>query len=147
MVALRTLDDAELLRHAQIDFDPLTGTELEAELLQRFEDYSAEAAPLLAVLTDTGYEDADDLKGVLEAIGDWEAQDLKALLGALNDADYEDLDDIKAAIAMRDLAAAFDIDDPETLKKVLERDKALSDLGNDLAAPLASLQKLITQEA
>lgn len=146
-MTLRTLRDDELLRRAYSEFNPLTSTELEAELLRRYEDHAAEGAPLLAVLTETGYEDVDDLKAVLEAIGDWNGPDLKALLGALNDADYEDLDDIKAAIAMRDLAATFDIDDLEILRKVLERDKALSDLGNDLAAPLASLQKLITQEA
>jgi hypothetical protein len=147
MSALRNFSDDELVRHAQVEFDPITGTELEAELLRRFEDYSAEGAPLLAVLADLGYEDADGLRDALKATGDWEANDLKALLGALNDADYEDLDDLKEAIAMRDLALEFDLDDPEILRKVLERDKALSDLSNDLAAPLASLQKLITQEA
>lgn len=146
-MTLRNLNDDELLRHAHTEFDPLVGTELEAELLRRFEDHASEGAPLLAVLTDLGYEDADDLRAALEAIGDWEAKDLKAMLGALNDADYEDLDEVKAAIEMRDLATTFDIDEPDALKKVLERDKALGDLSNDLAAPLASLQKLITQEA
>jgi hypothetical protein len=144
---LTKLTDEELLRHAQLDFDPLTGTALEAELMRRFAGHADDDAPLLAVLADRGYEDPHDLGRVLAAIGDWEAESLKALLGALNDADYEDLEELKEAIAMRDLAATFDIEDHETLKKVLERDKALSDLGNDLAAPLASLQKLITQEA
>lgn len=125
---LRTLDDAELLRHAQIDFDPITGTELEAELLRRFEENAAVTAdnePLLKVCEEHGFDSAVALDKALKALGDVPAETAGALL---------------------ETCSEFDIDDPATLKKALERNAKFEDLMNDLAEPLASLQALITTE-
>ena len=88
---LQTLTHNELLRHAHVQFDPLTGTELEAELLRRFEvlvDEEVAAQPLL------------------------------------------------------DLLREFDIDDPATLKKLLQRNAQLHDVLDSLAQPMADLQAL-----
>ena len=88
---LQTLTHNELLRHAHVQFDPLTGTELEAELLRRFEvlvDEEVAAQPLL------------------------------------------------------DLLREFDIDDPATLKNLLQRDAQLHDVLDSLAQQMADLQAL-----
>lgn len=88
---LQTLTHNELLRHAHVQFDPLTGTELEAELLRRFEvlvDEEVAAQPLL------------------------------------------------------DLLREFDIDDPATLKKLLQHNAQLHDVLDSLAQPMADLQAL-----
>jgi len=92
---LSTLEDAELLRRAYSEQDPLTSTPLEAELLRRFElrvDEAEEAGKVLAVLSE------------------------------------------------------FDIDDPARLKAVLQRDAQLRDVLDDLADPLARLNRLAQPE-
>jgi hypothetical protein len=62
---LRTLTDDELLRHAHNEFDPLTGTALEAELLRRFEEQGGKASAYEA----PPVEDTDDMAEVLYDFG------------------------------------------------------------------------------
>lgn len=126
MAHLRTLSDDELLRLAHTEFDPLTGTDLEAELLRRFEEYgvtNAENEPLLKVLDDHDIESPIALDKTLRALKEQDADTVSALLDVLTE---------------------FDIDDPATLKKALERNAKFEGLLNDLADPIASLHSLIT---
>lgn len=126
MAHLRTLDDNELLRLAHTEFDALTSTDLEAELLRRFEEYgvtSAENEPLLKVLEDHGIDSSIALEKTLGALKERDAESVSALLDVLGD---------------------FDIDEPAALKKALERNAKFEDLLNDLADPIASLHSLIT---
>lgn len=127
---LCTLTDDELMNRAHIEFDPITGTALEAELLRRFEENAAVTAdnePLLEVLAKRGLEDPIALNKALETLSTF--------------------DEFPAAKELLDVLSDFDIDDPATLKKVLDRNAKFEDLKNDLADPLASLQELITSEA
>lgn len=69
MAHLRTLTDDELLRLARAEFDPLTSTDLEAELLRRFEECcaaNAEVEPLLKVLDDHDIDAPAALEKALE---------------------------------------------------------------------------------
>lgn len=126
---LRTLTDDELLRHAQIDFDPLTSTELEAELMRRFEDNSAitaENEPLLKLLEDRGICSESQLEQLFSQA--------------------KVVDDTPGAEALLDVLLEFDIDDPAALKKQLDRMAKFDEVMNDLAQPLATLQTLAPTE-
>ena len=66
---LSALTDTELLRHARAQFDPLTSTEIEAELIKRLEDLlpGVEACSrVLQALDDAGVDvdDNEDLQRV-----------------------------------------------------------------------------------
>jgi hypothetical protein len=133
MAHLRTLSDDELLRLAHIVLDALTGTDLEAELLRRFEEngaVTAETEPLLKVLEDHGIDSSIALDKTLGA--------LDKTLGALKEYDADQVG------ALLDVLGEFDIDDPAALKKALERNAKFDDLLQDLADPIASLHSLIT---
>lgn len=60
------LTDDELLNLAQTTLDPLTCTDLERELLARFEY----VAPLLNALNEFGYDDPEALKQDLQHLAD-----------------------------------------------------------------------------
>lgn len=122
---LSTLTDDELLRQARNEFDPLTGTDLEAELLKRFEDCSVTYA---------------DNEQRLELCSGRSLEECKA---AFEFAEHQVLDEVTLLLAV---LAEFDIDDPGALKKVFERNAKFEDVLNALAEPLASLQALVTQE-
>lgn len=133
MVTLPRLTADELLRHAYNEHDPLTSTALEAEMLRSLEDLTSAAAenePLLKMLDDRG----------LGAPAALEAQLDKAA------AVDERIKGIALLDLLLDLLLEFDIDDPATLKKALERNVKFESVLNDLAQPLASLQALVTKE-
>ena len=122
---LITLTYDELLRWAHTQLDALTSTELEVELLRRFEEHAAlaaEAEPLLALMDEHSLADADELRKVID----------KAAA----------LDERLNGIGLLDVLREFDIDDPKTLKKLLQRDAQLHDVLDSLAQPMADLQAL-----
>lgn len=120
---LATLTNAEILRHAQVDFDPLTGTALEAELLQRFQKHA----------------------DFIDQLGP-EPETARALLSALKQHDLEDPAQLKAQLQLLDVLTDFDIDDPAVLRKQLERIAKFDQAMQDLAEPLAALQTLAITE-
>lgn len=66
------LTDDELLRIAQAEHDPLTGTPLEAELIKRMGpllDAAVTNQALIDVLDEFDVTKADDLRALLERIG------------------------------------------------------------------------------
>lgn len=132
-MSLATLDNETLLRHAQVDFDPITGTELEAELLKRFEallDLQREYQPGIDLLNNRGVDPE-------------KTKDIERVRDALAFAENHDLEKTNAVL---DVLGDYDMHDPDALRKVLERDAQVRNFITDLAEPLASLQALVTQE-
>ena len=128
---LSKLSDRELAHRAWLELDALTSTDLERELLTRFEAQMARdetKAAIDKVLDDFGLDET-------------KTADLERIERALN---FEAEFDPATYRPLLDLLAEFDIDSPEPLRRILERDTKVSDLVNDLAAPLARLQSLTT---
>jgi uncharacterized protein YjgD (DUF1641 family) len=144
---LATLTNAEILRHAQVDFDPLTGTALEAELLQRFQKH-ADVIDQLGLDVD----DEDDVRQAKAAVellseeGSPEPETARALLAALKQHDIEDPAALKVQLQLLEALAEFDIDTPDALRKQLDRIAKFDQVMQDLAEPFATLQTLVTTE-
>lgn len=83
--ALSRLTHRELLLHADNARDPLTSTDIEIELANRFADL-LELIELDDVLTDLGIE-RKDLRPLLELLNDHSATDLASLRQKLERAD------------------------------------------------------------
>lgn len=123
---LPALTDEELAHHAEQTFDPLTSTDIQQELLKRFHVLLEEAGA------------ARDLESQLADVGfDMDATALRAAIEKANA-----LDERVNGIALLDTLREHDIDDPDALKKILDRDTKVAAVMEDLAAPLASLQAL-----
>lgn len=79
MTTLTHLSDAELLRHAEAQLDPLTSTDLERELIRRFADcvgrdelfgdFDEPDAEILRFLRAEGYEEVDQVKQAVTMFG------------------------------------------------------------------------------
>lgn len=125
---LSTLSDEELLREAA-NADPLTASDLQVELARR-----------LALVTDAANE-AAEVQDYLDKLDfdptspkDREAVELG--LNLVREFAHWDIRGLLEALSERDL------DNPEALRKVLERDAAMSSLLDDLADPIAKLHQL-----
>lgn len=86
---LNRLTDAELIQHAWIAHDPLTGTELEAELIRRLETAGqtlGELDPVTDAIENSHFEPGDmaELFAVLEQ---FHVDDIKTLRQKLERAD------------------------------------------------------------
>lgn len=131
MATLNNLSDEELLRLAHIDLDPLTSSELERELVRRFEN----------LITELAYH--EPIREQLDGFDLTKTKDIEACKAVFEFADHYALDQAKPLL---DVLTEFDIDDPAILKKALDRNEKIENLMGDLAEPLASLQALITTE-
>jgi len=128
---MQHLTDRELLQRAWSERDPLTTTELETQLANRFEALLDELEgdhPVLALFEDAGIEHqtvegVEQIKTALQLITDW--PQAKSLLDVLND---------------------FDLDNDEMLRERLVRLRKFDDVMQDLAEPLQSLTTLATTE-
>jgi hypothetical protein len=89
MTALSGLTDAELLRHAWAQRDPITSTELEGELLRRL----AGAA-----------QQIDDLASVTEAIekSDFALDEMRELFAVLEECNANDLKTLRQKLERAD---------------------------------------------
>ena len=126
---LSALTDEELLRHAQVDHDPLVATGLETELLARY-------AKLVAA-----NESDEEALNALEDIGvdphsAAQRADLEKLLTLRNEFAYWDIR------GLLELLSEHDLDNPDALRQVLVRDEAMRGLLDDLADPIAKLHQL-----
>jgi len=83
--ALSRLTDRELLLHADNHRDPLTSTDVEIELANRFANL-VELTEIDDAITEHGLE-RGDLRPLLELLNDFNATDLKALRQKLERAD------------------------------------------------------------
>lgn len=86
---LRNLTDEELLRHAEAQFDPLTGTELDGELRRRTATLLDEADQLVPVrkwLDDRDMQPAE-LMDLLHLMNEFHADTAKTLRAKLEHAD------------------------------------------------------------
>ena len=116
---LSALTHEELLRHAQADLDPLVSTAMECELLKRYAELVAEnEAPSDA-------EQRQELEKLLNLSNEFSGWDIRGLL---------------------ELLSEHDLDNPEALRAVFERDAAMQGLLDDLADPIAKLRQLANPE-
>ena len=125
------LTDEELVRHADLALSPLTSTDLERELLRRFEACLVERASLDAlenVLLDFNFDTESDagvgaLRDALQFAVDFDPQVYRPLLDAL---------------------AGADIDTAAALTKRLNLADEFEAIANDAGDAIARLQDLIT---
>ena len=99
---LSRLTDDELLRLVESERDPLTSTDTEVELVQRFANLLGEKADLIEVLDDHGFDDADDLESRLAIFTEFDTLDIKPLLEAITAAGIDDAEQLKARLAIAD---------------------------------------------
>jgi hypothetical protein len=122
--------DEELIRHADMAFNPMVTTDLEIELLARLENSLSEGriqAGMLDVLVDEF-----DLDTAL-------TEDIEQVRKALQFAADYDLDTVRT---LMDAALAHDIDTAAALKPRLELADQIEDARNDCAGALETLTKI-----
>lgn len=125
------LTNEELVRHADLALDPLTSTDLERELLRRFETLVGEnglAAAALDVLDDFNFdvtktEGVEQIRDSLQFAVDFNPKSYRPLLDAL---------------------AGADIDTAAALTKRLHLADEFESIANDAGDAIARLQDLIT---
>lgn len=119
---LRTLADDELMRHAYVELDPLTSTDLERELLRRFEEYAV-SAPLLEVLDEQNVTDPKRLEELLldaQTIAvDFASHNDLSLFDVLDKFWIGDTEALFNALALAEVLEDFDLDDPASVRKTL----------------------------
>lgn len=129
------LTDSELACHADLAMDPLTTTDLERELLRRFEaqvDLGLQFSGITEVTEDFNI-DHTTTSGI---------EQVRAALQFQADHDGA-LDNIRALL---NVLVSFDIDTPEALRKQLDRLSKFDQVMQDLADPITTLQTLVTTE-
>lgn len=120
MVDLTRLETEELLRHAYMQHNALTTTDMERELARRLENGERTNDDIDRVLSDFGVDDPEDrphvaqLRRALQWETDWDPQIYEPLLEALSAAGIDDakqltrlldrLDELEAAIEDGQLA-------------------------------------------
>lgn len=122
---LTQLSNAELLQRVWIERNPLTTTELETLLAERFhallDEHEAYGEQIEAI--DEHDADGEEVKDALQLAADF--PDARPLLDVLKD---------------------FDVDDPALLRAQLDRLKKFDQAMEDLREPLQSLTTLATTE-
>ena len=128
-MSLTHLTNEELARHADLALDPLTSTDLERELLKRFEDQLTENrvnAALLTVIDEFGMEISD-------------TKDIEEIQAALQFAhDYN----LKTVRSLLELASEHDIDTAALLQPRLELADQFDQIREDASTVIADLNKI-----
>lgn len=133
------LTDSELARHADLAMDPLTTTDLERELLRRFEaqvDMGLQFSGITEVTEDFNI-DHTTTSGI---------EQVRAALQFQADFGDENCDphyDLTHTRALLDTLTEFDIDSPEALRKQLDRLSKFDQVMEDLIEPITTLQTLV----
>ncbi len=117
----RHLDDRTFARHAHLELDPLVSTDLERELLARFEA-SLDDAERVAALDDPDLDTVEDVKTAAALHQDYGHLDLRGIAAVLIDEG---------------------IDTPEALRRALVRERRISTSVSDLADALSQLQQAL----
>lgn len=114
--------DDELLRRAYIELDALTSTDLELELLRRFEEY-APSSELLDVLDEQDVADPKRLEQLLldghKVADDFASYDDLSLFDVLDKFGIDNTGALFNALAMVEALEEFDLDDPTAVRKTL----------------------------
>lgn len=137
---LANLTDEELVRHADLELNDLTSTDLERELLgrlQRFIGQEAGVARAMSKMAEYEYDDAE-AAALLERAAEHEldADDLHKLGEAIT------VDASHAADLLKKLTE-FDIADAADLHDALLRYRDFQEVAEELAEPFARLAALI----
>lgn len=141
---LTALTDSEFLRHAQAEHEPLIASSIEVELLRRFgdtQDTLESTAGLRTVLDEYDITEAAALRDLLELPGDWGGKPINVLTDAL-DAEEMTHGLLAQALALQNVCLEFDIDTPDALRKVLERDGKVTQILADITQPINTLAEL-----
>ena len=121
------LTDEELLKRVWLERNPLTTTDLENQLAERFQAYIDEVA---------GYA------GVIAVLDDLEySYDAKSVGVAMKLSE-----DFPKARELLDVLTDFDIDEAKPLRDQLDRLKKFDQVMEDLLEPLQTLTTLATTE-
>jgi hypothetical protein len=128
---LPALTDRELAHHADLEFDPLTATDLQVELARRFTALLDRIEPF-----DTLADKLHDLDIDTDSATD--VARVERLVAADNEFSGWPLRELL------ELLQRFDVETVDALEQILNRDAKVADAMNDLAEPLASLQALVT---
>ena len=121
------LTDEELLKRVWLERNPLTTTDLENQLAERFQTYIDEVA---------GYA------GVIAVLDDLEySYDAKSVGAAMKLSE-----DFPKARELLDVLTDFDIDEAKPLRDQLDRLKKFDQAMEDLCEPIQSLATLATTE-
>ena len=139
------MDDAHLIRAAQAEWDDMTGTPLEEQLLCRLEaktDEESEAAPLTALADEYGFS-SEELKPLLEC-HPGSLEDMAALLKPLHEKNIG-ADDLEILLAMNEFLTEEGIEDVADLKKVFATAKQFRALAEDAGDVFRKLSTLATE--
>ena len=142
---LTSLTDGEFLRHAHAEHEPLIASSLEVELLRRFGDLLDETAfadEIKAKLDEYGVaHDAAHLDQFLAPPREWDNSPISLLVNAL---DAEEMTHVllAQALALQNVCLEFDIDTPDALRKVLERDGKVTQILADITQPINTLAEM-----
>jgi len=131
---LRMLTDEELARYARNQFNDLTSTPLELELLRRLEERAADGAEEEAVL-DRAAEfdlDADGIRKLGEALI-LNATNTAELLSTLGEAGYENAAALKADLQLAEKFSALACDAGDVLTRLSELAAATNESTNEPA--------------
>jgi hypothetical protein len=142
---LTALTDAEFLRHAQTDHDPITASLTETELLRRFAplvDKLEASESLLDVLADHDISDHEELATRLEQPDVWNLKPIGELTDLLSELDIADHAYLRLLDAMVTTALEHGIDTAQKLGEVLDRNRRFESLLSDLTDPLNTLNEL-----
>lgn len=120
----RHLSDAEFVRRAHLEIDPLVTTDLERELLARFERH-LDAAEIVSLLAEVDIESPDELRPVV---------DVQKAYGHL------------AVGELLQVLCDHDIHEPSVLRRELRRAERVTTLVGDIAGPLTQLQQALEAE-
>lgn len=126
--------DEELIRHAELALDPLTSTDLERELISRFE----------ASIAENGIH-----SGMLELLEEFDVEtyktnDIERVRTALQFAADYDLPTVRAVM---EAALEFDIDTADALKPMLQIADQIAQVRDDATSDgIAVLNKIFNPE-
>ncbi|NYT44584.1 hypothetical protein H0A64_07055 [Alcaligenaceae bacterium] len=134
---LRTLSDSEFLRHAYAQSDDLTSSDIERELLRRFELVDTDAYEAVQEVELC----AADLRQLGEALEGFTVSEVAELLGLLLEANI----DAKALTAILRLLEKAGITESDEFEAELKLADEFRKLANDAGDVLTRLTTLITE--
>lgn len=147
---LSALTDAEFLRHAQAEHDPLIASAMETELLRRFADLLTRTEAeecLLSVLREHEISESAELANRLDQPDQWDLKPIATLTEKLAELGIQNLHALEMASRLADVAMEHDIGDPQVLQKLLERQRRFEALLCDLTDPVNTITQLAKEAA
>ena len=118
------------------------------ELLRRFggmQDTLESTDGLRSVLDEYGITEAAALRDLLDLPGEWDGKPINVLTDAL-DAEEMTHNLLAQALALQNVCLEFDIETPDALRKVLERDGKVTQILADITQPINTLAEMANDQ-